>query len=269
MTSATLDRPTTQTALRITPAGVLRSEWTKFRSLRSMWVTLLVTVGLVVGLGALIAGVQAAHYTAANASGFDAVTSPLSGVPLAQLAVGVLGVLLVAGEYATGMIRSTLTAVPRRLPVLWAKLGVLSGVTLVASTVATFVAFFLGQALFAGKHLDVSITSAGALRSVVGAAVYLVLVGLLGMALGSLLRNTAAAISTLVALMFVVPIVLLSLPDSWTNHFAKYLPDAAGQALWAHPSGSHLSPYAGLAVLCLWVLVAVGAAAVALVRRDA
>lgn len=270
MTTQTSTRPARTLVAKVTPAGVVRAEWTKFRSLRSMWITLLAAVVLVVGLGALISAVQVGNYKPGDpVVGLNPLESPLSGVILAQLAIGVLGVLLASGEYATGMIRSTLTAVPRRLPVLWAKLGVFSVVTLVTSTVSTFAAFFIGQALFASKHLDVSITSAGTLRSVVGAALYLVVVGIIGLALGSLLRNTAAGISTLVAMLFVIPPVLGALPASWTDHFARYLPEAAGQSLWAQPGAPHLAPWTGFAVLCVWAAVVAGAAAYALVRRDA
>jgi ABC-2 type transport system permease protein len=271
MTAQTLSRPAARTNVaRLTTGGVVRAEWTKFRSLRSMWLTVLASVVLVVGVGALISAVQASHYTVGQPTDFlDPVTSPLSGVILAQLSVGVLGVLLASGECATGMIRSTLTAVPKRLPVLWAKLSVFSAVTLVVSVVSTFAVFLAGQAFFATKHLDVSITSAGALRSVVGAALYLVLIGVIGLALGSLLRNTAAAISSLVGLLFVLPPVLGALPASWTDHFAQYLPASAGQALWNHPMGTHAAPWVGFAVLCLWAAAAVAGAALALARRDA
>jgi ABC-2 type transport system permease protein len=258
--------------MKVTQARVIKSEWTKFRSLRSSNITLLVSVLLTVGLAALISAVTASHWatsTPADRAGFNAVVTSLDGVNISQLAVGVLGVLLLSGEYATGMIRASLTAVPKRLPVLWAKLGVFAGVVGVVSVASAFGAFFLGQTLLSSKHLGVSIGSPDALRMVLGAGGYLVLVGIIGMALGGLLRNTAAAISSLVALFFVIPPLLGLLPSSWSDHIAPYLPSDAGDAFWGHPTGTHLSALAGLLVLCGWAAAAVAAAAVRLQKRDA
>ena len=150
----------------------------------------------------------------------------------AQLAIGVLGVLLISGEYSTGMIRSSLTAVPRRLPVLWAKLGVFAAVAFAVTLVTSFVSFFVGQALLSSHHLGVAISAPGALRSVIGAALYATVAGMIGMALGTLLRNTAAGISTIVAVFFVIPPVADLLPSSWSSHFVQYLPSNAGEVLY-------------------------------------
>jgi ABC-2 type transport system permease protein len=258
--------------MKVTQLRVVKSEWTKFRSLRSTNITLLVSVALTVGLGALISAVTASHWATASASDradFNAVVTSLNGVSISQLAVGVLGVLLISGDYATGMIRASLTAVPKRLPVLWAKLGVFAGVVGAVSVVSAFASFFLGQSLLSSKHLDVTIGSPDALRMVLGAGVYLVLVGVIGMALGGLLRNTAAGISSLVALFFVIPPLLDLLPKSWSNNLGPYLPSNAGEAFWGHPTGSHLSALAGFLVLCGWAVAAVAAAAVRLTERDA
>jgi ABC-type transport system involved in multi-copper enzyme maturation permease subunit len=258
--------------MRVTQARVINSEWTKFRSLRSTNVTLLVSVVLTVGLGALISAVTASHWShqsPAERIDFNAVVTSLRGVDISQLAVGVLGVLLISGEYATGMIRASLTAVPKRLPVLWAKLVVFAAVVGVVSLASAFGAFFLGQSLLASQNLGVSISSPHALRMVIGAGVYLVLVGIIGMALGGVLRNTAAGISSLVALFFVIPPVLDLLPQSWSNTIGPYLPSNAGEAFWGHPTGSHLSALAGLLVLCAWAAAAIVAAAIRLKTRDA
>jgi hypothetical protein len=258
--------------MKVTQARVINSEWTKFRSLRSTLITLLVAVVLTIGLGALISAVTASHWASASVADradFNPVVTSLRGVDIAQLAVGVLGVLLLSGEYATGMIRASLTAVPKRLPVLWAKLVVFAGVVGVVSIISTFAAFFVGQSLLSSKHLDVSISSPHALRMVIGAGVYLVLVGIIGMALGGLFRNTAAGISSLVAVFFVIPPILDLLPKSWSDNIGPYLPSNAGEAFWGHPTGTHLSALAGLLVLCGWAAAAVAAAAIRLVERDA
>lgn len=271
--TATGNAPTPAFAgMRVTQARVIHSEWTKFQSLRSTRITLLVSVVLTIGVGALISAVIAAHWAQlgpAEKLRFNAVVSSLHGVRISQLAVGVLGVLLMSGEYATGMIRASLTVVPRRLPVLWAKIAVCVGVLGITSIASTFVAFFVGQSLLASKHLQVSISSPGALRMVIAAGVYLLLVGVIGVALGGLLRNTAAGISTFVALFFVIPPVLELLPTSWSNAIGPYLPSNAGEAFWGRPETAHLSPWAGLAVLCGWAAAAIVLAAIRLERTDA
>ena len=140
---------------------VLLSEWTKFRSLRSTIWTLLTAVVLSIGIGALFSAVSASQYhtfSPADRASFSPISTSLNGMMFAQLAIGVLGVLLISGEYSTGMIRSSLTVVPRRLPVLWAKLGVFAGVVFSLTLVTSFVSFFLGQALLSGQHLNVAIS---------------------------------------------------------------------------------------------------------------
>src|SRR6201993_4522636 len=147
-------------ALKVTQARVLLSEFTKFRSLRSTVYTLLTAVALMIGIGALFSAVTASQYhtfSAVDKAAFNPVTTSLIGVSFAVVAFGVLGVLLMSGEYSTGMIRSSLTAVPRRLPVLWAKLAVFAAVIFSVSLVTSLVSFFLGQALLDGQHIGVTI----------------------------------------------------------------------------------------------------------------
>ena len=220
MTTAIAQAPTTspatgQQALRVTQPRVLLSEWTKFRSLRSTVWTLLTAVVLTIGIGALFSAVTANQYhtfSAADKASFNPISTSLNGILFSQLAIGVLGVLLISGEYSTGMIRSSLTAVPRRLPVLWAKLGVFAGVAFAVMLVTSFVSFFVGQALLSSHHLGVSISAPNALRDVIGAALYVTVAGIIGMTLGALMRNTAAGISTMVAVFFVLPPVADLLP---------------------------------------------------------
>jgi len=263
-----------QPPLRVTQRRVLLSEWTKFRSLRSTVYTLLAAVVLSIGLGALFSAVSASQYhtfSPADRASFDPVSTSLGGMLFAQLAIGVLGVLLISGEYSTGMIRSSLTAVPRRLPVLWAKLGFFAGVVFSVTLVTSFVSFFLGQALLSSEHLNVAISAPGALRSVIGTALYATVAGMIGMALGALLRNTAAGISTFVAVFFVIPPLTDLLPSSWSSHFVQYLPSNAGEVLFggarglAHP----LAPWTGFGLLCAYAVVMIGFAAWRLRRADA
>jgi ABC-type transport system involved in multi-copper enzyme maturation permease subunit len=256
--------------LKVTQLRVLRSELTKFRSLRSTVYTMATAFVLMIGIGALFSGVTASQYKAGSAP-VHAVSTSLTGTVFAVVAFGVLGVLMVSGEYTTGMIRSSLTAVPRRLPVLWAKLAVFAGTTFAASLVASFVSFFLGQALLSSHHLNVAITAPGALRSVIGAALYVTVAGLIGVALGALFRNTAAAIATFAGVFFVIPPLAGLLPASVSNHLAPYLPSNAGEVLWGGAADLQhaLSPWTGFALLCGYAVILIAAAAWRLRRADA
>jgi ABC-2 type transport system permease protein len=260
--------------VKVTQLRVLASEWTKFRSLRSTVWTLLVGVTLMVGIGALIAAVSASQYhnfSASDRASFSAIGISFAGVSFAQLALGVLGVLLISGEYSTGMIRSSLTAVPRRLPVLWAKLAVFAGVVFAVSLAASVASFFLDQAILGGHHLNVSITAPGALRSVLGAAGYLTMAGMIGVAFGTLLRNTAAGISTFVGAFFVVPPLTMLLPNSISDHLTQYLPSNAGATMYdgTRQLTSALSPSVGFVVLAGYLVAVIAAAAWRLQRSDA
>jgi ABC-2 type transport system permease protein len=260
--------------LKVTQARVLVSEFTKFRTVRSTVWTLLVAVVLMIGIGALFSAVTASQYHtfgAADKATFNPVSTSLAGTMFAVVAFGVLGVLMVSGEYSTGMIRSSLTAVPRRLPVLWGKLAVFAGVIFSVSLIASGISFFLGQALLNGHDLGVSIAAAGALRSVIGAALYVTVAGLIGVALGTLLRSTAAGIATFAGVFFVIPPLAQLLPASVSDHLAQYLPASAGEAIWGGARGvtNALSPWAGFALLCGYAAVLIAAAAWRLRRVDA
>lgn len=254
----------------VTPPRVVLSEWTKLRSLRSSRLSLLVAVGLVVGLGLLVPLVSVSDWTEGTpTAGYNSVERSLSGIYLAQLAFGVLGVMLVTGEYSTGMIRATFAAVPRRLPVLWAKLGVFGAVTVVLGTLSCVVAFLGGQAIFASKHVDASFGDPNVARAVLGAGLFLAAIGVLGAALGALLRNTAAAIATLTGLLFVLPVVVSALPERWADSIGPYLPGQAGLSIVSvFPDPAALAPWTGLGVLCAYAAVVTAVAAVMLVRRD-
>ncbi|MDQ6837650.1 MAG: ABC transporter permease subunit [Actinomycetota bacterium] len=252
-------------------AAVARSEWTKIRSLRSTFWTLFVTAGLTIGLGALFALGRTSGRDPIPPN-FNAAGFPLNAMFLSQLAIGVLGVLVVTAEYTSGMIRTTFTAVPQRGLVLAVKASVFALVTVAVATVTTFVTFFISQAILNRdtRHLGVSLTSPNALRIVVGAALYLTLCGLLGVALGALLRSTPAAITTLAGLLFILPILMNFLPTSWhRDDIARWLPSNAGfQIIENTPQPLQFTPWVGLAVLAGWVAVAMAAALVLLHRRD-
>jgi ABC-type transport system involved in multi-copper enzyme maturation permease subunit len=271
MTTALAHTATSRGAsLRVTHSRVLLSEWTKFRSLRSTVYTLLVAIGLLIGLGALFAGI-AASQPSGIADGDTAASTSLTGTFFAQLAIGVLGVLMVSGEYSTGMIRASLTVVPGRLPILWAKLAVFAAAVFATTLIASLGSFLIGQALLSERNLNASLADPDALRSVIGAALYLSVAGMTGLALGALLRNAAAAISTFVGAFFVIPPLMLLLPASFSNHVVQYLPSNAGAMLLGGSYGvpNPLAPWTGFAVMCCYAVVLIGLAAWRLRRVDA
>ncbi|WP_405009596.1 ABC transporter permease [Kitasatospora sp. NBC_01539] len=260
---------------RVTGRRVLRAEWAKLWSLRSTWITLGLALLFVVAFGII----ASAHYKSRITSGerldrdfadATAVQLSLFGTNFGQLALGVLGVLVTAGEYSTGMIRSTLAAVPRRLPVLWSKAAVYGVVALLTGTVGAFAAFLVGSGIVSGTPAALTISDPGVVRSLLGAGLYLGLVGVIGAALGALLRSVAGGISVLVAVLMLIPGLIGLLPSSWQDDISPYLPSAAGQAAFAlHHSAGTLTPAAGLAVLVGWTALALAGAAWRLVRTDA
>jgi ABC-2 type transport system permease protein len=258
---------------RVTHRRVLQAEWTKLRSLHSSLYCLLATAAVTVGLAVGFAAADVSRWdqmTAQDRAKFDPTQICLFGIYLAQVAVGVLGVLTASSEYGTGLIRATLTAVPRRLPVLWAKTCVTAAATLTATVPATIAAFLLGQAILSRRQLNVSFTHPNTARAVIGAAGYLAVIAVLGLALGVILRGTAPAITTLTGILLVAPVLAGLLPGTWGHDITKYLPSNAGQAIMTMKSSSaSLSPFVGLAVLCAYTAAALLAAAVLLNRRDA
>jgi ABC-type transport system involved in multi-copper enzyme maturation permease subunit len=251
----------------VTQARVAASEWTKLHSLRSSRITMLVALGLMVGLGVFVPWLSVTDWEPGTSKeGYNAVERSLSGIYLAQLAFGVLGAMAVTGEYATGTIRATLAAVPRRLPVLWAKFGVFVAVTLVLGTTACVLAFVGGQVIFATKDVNASFSDPDVARAVFGSGLFLTGMGAFGLALGALVRNTAAAITTLTLVLFVVPAIVDLLP--WADSVGPYLPGTAGLSIVSIAPGP-LGPWEGFGVLCAYVVVTMGAAAVMLIRRDA
>jgi ABC-2 type transport system permease protein len=280
--------------LKVTQRRVVNSEWVKFRSLRSTWWSITTALAAAIGLGVLFTGLRGRDI--AQHGGFEPDMTMLSlrGFFLAQLAVGILGVLFVTGEYSTGMIRASLSAVPKRVPVWAAKIAVFAGVIFLVSLVAAFVAFLAGQGvlsqytahyaitsgprgtlIFVGPNapahpLGVPLNHSGSVRAIFAAALYLVGVGLLGVGFGFVVRNTGGAIATLVGLLLVLPLLAQALPSSLQDHVTKYLPMIAGSAGMSTVRGTdQLAPWTGLGVFALYVLAALVAGAVVLRRRDA
>jgi len=265
--------PTLAHAGRVTQAGVAVSEWTKIRSVRSTLWSLLVAVALTIGLPILFSAVTASHWGSMSPHE-RADRHPLeiatAGVNLSQLPIAVLAVLTITAEYSTGMIRASFRATPKRLPVLWAKLGVFALLTFVLALPSVLIAFWASQAILHNHPtLHVSLADPSVARTVIGGAVYLVLIGVFAMALGAIVRNTAGGISAFAAIFFVIPPLLNILPSSWNQAISPWIPDSAARAVFqlTHDSGS-LSPGAGALLFVGYCAVAVAIAAVLLVRRD-
>ena len=254
------------------------SEFTKLRSLRSTAYALLAAVVLTIGLSAIAASVTGSRWTSMSLhdrATFDALSVSTIGVTFALLAIGVLGVLTITNEYTSGTIRSTLAAVPKRLPVLWAKAAVFSGVTLLVMLPISVVGFLIGQAIlhghtFNGHDISLSLSDPGVARAVIGSALSVTLAGLLAMGLGAILRSTAGGISAFVALLFVITPLVNILPSSWQNAISPYLPANAGTAMMEVGHHAHtLGPWTGFGVLAAYTAVVFAFAAVQLRRRDA
>lgn len=284
-TATTADANTSTDALPTTAASrsarttnlkVLRSEWIKMRTLRSTWMTLAGIAFALVGFG-LVAALTASGQVDPGNGGprdfntGDPVGTVLAGANFAVLIVAVLGAMIGAREYTTGMIRTTLTAVPKRLPVLWAKLATFSALIVPVLVVGLLVAFFAGMHILdAGDAETVAWSDDGVARAIFGSAGNLIGIGLMGIALGVLLRTTAAAIGTVIGgILFVPTLATALLPESWDG-VLQYLPSNAAQSFTtvAPDAAALLSPAMGMAVFTGWVVLAIASAAFALRRRD-
>jgi ABC-2 type transport system permease protein len=276
MTSAIAGDGTEMPVLGYRPArfsDVVRCEWTKAWSVRSTTWTLLTAAVLAVGIGALISAVAGSHYKTSSLSdqqSWDPTSVSNSGLSIAQLAIGVLGVLLITSEYSTGTIRTSLAAVPRRNRLFAAKGLIVVSIVVVAVEIITFAAFFIGQALMSDNAPTATIGQTNVLRALIGCGLYGAVLGLLGLALGAVLRNAAASIAVLVALLFVLPGVAAALPGSIEHTVEKFWPTQAGQQVGGVSRGAHtLSPWAGFAVFCLFVAIVSAIAVFTLNCRDA
>jgi ABC-2 type transport system permease protein len=248
MTTAPVTKPPSPVAGNLTMDGVLRSEWTKFRSLRSTWWLLFGTVFLVAGLGVILV-----------------VLEINGGAPRQEPPYQVAqGILMFTGEYGSGMIRISLSVVPRRLMVLWAKLGVLCVVVLPLTLVSSVVTFLLGELVWQSHHglRHVGFGDPQVTRIVVGSGLVVAVMAICGLGIGAIIRSTAASIGTLVGIFFVLPIVAeVALPRSVAS-LARFLPSNAGDALWGGVIGPRsMAPWTGFTLLCCYAaaLVAVGA----------
>ena len=252
----------------------LGSEWTKLTTVRSTVWTLLATAVVGIGLGAIVTSAQAARWanrSLAARAAFDPTRSSLAGLLFAQLAIGVLGILVMSAEYSTGTIRATFSAVPRRPLVLVAKVAVFGTATLIVGEIVSFVAFFIGQRILNGKAPTAMLSDPGVLRAVTSGGLYLLALGLLALGLASIIRVTAAAISTFVGVLFILPIIADVLPSSFTSDIGRFLPANIGTVMMsAHYHGSDpFGPWTSFGLLGAYAVLALLVGGVLLVRRDA
>ncbi|UQX86914.1 ABC transporter permease [Jatrophihabitans telluris] len=270
--SEATDSPDRASDVRTEPVSltrVLRAEWIKFTTLRSSWLVLGSAVAGMV-LIALIVAYNTRHLSPDLQPDDLVPSSSMQGYYLGQLLIGALGVLFVSGEYSTGMIRSTFAAVPRRLPVLWAKLMLYATVTLLVMVPTALVAFLLAQAVTGHYRTGYSLGDPGVLRVVVGTGIYLTLVGLLGAAIAWIVRSTPGALVAYFATVLVLPVIFGNVLGTWGKNIARFMPSEAGGSFVSSVHQPELlTPWPGLAVMVAWVVVAVAVAAFLLNRRDA
>ena len=256
--------------------AALRAEFRKFFTVRSSLIGLGLTVGLTIGLGALICWVmrqQYSHLSIQDKLTFDPLVFSFAGVFIGQFTVGVVGAQFITSEFATGSLHTTLAAVPSRWTVLLSKIGVIKAVLIVTSLVSAFVSFFLGQAILAGPGIPVAhFSDSGVPRQVLLTAMYLVLLGVFATALGFILRQTAATISVFVVVLLVVPIIDALMPSSIRDATFKYLPSSLGRSMM---SGTEpyvyplFSPWTSTFIFIAYIVISVAVAGVIFSRRDA
>jgi ABC-2 type transport system permease protein len=258
---------------RVTQTRVVLSEWTKLHSLRSTKWSLFAGALLTIALPVLFAAVTSSHWGTMSPherADRHPLDIALAGVNVGQLAIAVLGVLVITGEYSTGMIRASFTAVPKRLPVLWGKTAVFGAVSFLLMLPPVLIAFFASQAILSRHHiLQISFTHPGVARSVIGGAVFLTLVGIFALGLGAIVRNTAGGIATFAAIFFVIPPLMNILPTSWNNAISQYLPSEAGRQIFSLTRSAHrFAPLPGGLLFVGYCALTLAIAAVLLVRRD-
>jgi ABC-2 type transport system permease protein len=257
----------------VTQLRVITAEWIKLRTVRSTPLTLGIAAVTMIGLGSILSWSFANRISSGQATaGAGLVTVPVRGGIVAQLIIGVLGVLVVSGEYSAGTISASLTAVPRRLPVLWAKAAVFGVTVLATMSAASFVAFGIGEAIMHSSraHKSASLATPGAVRVVTGIGLYLFLVALFAVAVATIVRSTAGSIAVVAGVLLVLPTLTSLLPkDLLGTDISRYLPSNAGAALLQpYRQPDMLAPWIGFAVFGLYVVVTMLVAAYLLRRRD-
>ena len=277
MTAAALDRPSIGREPRAGLADfgrLLHGEWTKIRTVRSSFWALAILTVTTIGINTLIVALVIGHWSTTSVADKHMFAADPTGflrpvLQNAQIPLCVLGALVITTEYSTGMIRSSILAVPRRVPMLAAKAAVFGAVALVTGEALGFISFMIAQAII-GHRLPESLNDAATFRAVFGVGLYLAVLGLFSLAAGALIRHTAATITAVVGFVVVLGSLARLIPGSVGAHIGAYLPANAGLLITqAHQqAGDLLSPWQGFGVLCLWTALLFGAACWLLRRRD-
>lgn len=266
---------------RVTFGHLVRAEWIKFWSVRSTVWTLSIMAVVMVAMVSLVSLTIAANIDDMSPGDGPAALVPFTvAVNMASLAVVVLGVLTITGEYTTGMIRASLAAAPRRTPVLWSKLVVLASTIFVIAVVVVAISVAVQTPIMSSKNAGLDLGDADTQRVLLGNALYLTMIALLAFAFGALLRHSAAAMATVLGLMLVVETVVNAIPWEPLEYVRPFLPSSAGSKITqpqimvdfmneASGKGVEFGPWGGFAVLVVWVAVILGAAALLLKKRDA
>ena len=256
--------------IKSTFTGVLSAEWCKLRTVRSTYWTVIAAIAFMLAFAALEAIFLPGRLSDHDKQTLDAVRVSLGGSHLAQVAFGVLGVLVITSEYTSGMIRATFSAVPRRRRVIASKALVFSATTFVVGTAASFGAYLLFQALLSGDALRSSISDPGVLRALVGGGLYFAALGLLGLGLGTIIRASSGAIAALFSLLFIPQILVELLPGTWKTSIGRYLPMQAGAQIFSQRSEpGMLRPWLGFATFCGYAAIALLVGLILVKRRDA
>ncbi|NUP48093.1 MAG: ABC transporter permease subunit [Catenulispora sp.] len=255
---------------KATFGAALHSEWTKIRSVRSTFWTLLITMAITIGLGSLFAFGAVQHVDPGDRTDSDWPAHAMSGLFLGQLVIVVFGAMSITAEYSTGMIRTSLTSQPRRATLFWAKTLIVTLVSLVIGLVCSFTSFFIASAIYSGHDVHVSLSDGDTLRAVYGGGLYLAVSALLAFGLGAILRHTAGAITSAVGLLFVLWILINFLPGTWRTDIEKWVPFNAGmQIITTRPMDDMLSPWTGFAVFAGYAATALVLGAIVMRNKDA
>ena len=251
---------------KATFGAALHSEWTKIRTVRSTFWTLLITMVITIGLGSLIAMGSSSHPSPDD----DYTANSMSGLFFGQLVIVVFGAMAITAEYSTGMIRTALTSQPRRATLFWSKTVIVAAVALAIGLICSFTSFFIASAIYSGHGVHVSLSDHGSLRAVIGGGLYMAVTALLAFGLGALLRHTAGAITSAVGILFVLFILVQFLPGTWKTDISKWIPFNAGlQIIATRPQDNMLSPWAGFGVFVAYAAAALIGGAIVMHNKDA
>jgi ABC-2 type transport system permease protein len=252
--------------------ALVRSEFTKIRTVRSTYLTLISLIVITVGLSCLISWATEAHWAKDSAStraSFDPTATSLTGFILGQLFIAAFGALALTGEFATGMISATLTAQPRRIDVYAAKALVVAALAFVTGLITGLISFFACQAILASTHANAKIGDPGVLRSVIGSGLFLAVCALFAFGTAALLRNAAGAISAAIAVLFAAPLLVRALPNSLYQDIARWLPSEAGSDILSPMTQAHeFSAWAGFGLFCAYTAILAGAGLILFNQRD-